>query len=65
MGGSNPYYQVGKTCTSLEGCKEEIVKFLKNNKREIPKFEIKDTKWNMDFRPWIMSIKSEEIDLDI
>lgn len=67
MGGSNPYYQVGKSCSSLSDCKTEIVKFLKNQGRkkgvDFPDFEIKNRNWSHDFQPWIMSIKSEKVKL--
>ena len=63
MGATNPYYQIGKTVTSLEGCKKEIVAFLKKKgktvKRDYPDFKITSENWSHDFVPWIMSIKTE------
>lgn len=68
MGASNPHYQIGKTCTSLEQCKKTILKFLKEKGRkkgtDFPEFEIKNPKWAKDFNPWILSIKSEKIKID-
>ena len=68
MGASNPSYQLGKTLTSLEDCKKEILKFLKKNDRkkgvDFQDFEIKNTKWSKDFNPWIMSIRSEKLKLN-
>jgi hypothetical protein len=65
MGGSNPSYQIGQTCSTLSDCKVEIEKFLKKHGRkkgvDYQKFDIENANWSFDFCPWIMSIKSEKV----
>lgn len=62
MGASNPYFKIGDTVRDLEGCKKEILKYFKKQRRTIDKnFEIKNKNWSHDFRPEILSIKEIKV----
>ena len=63
MGADNPSFYIGNTQTSLEGCKKVIVSYFKKKNKKIEDFEIKNNNWSKDFRPEIISIQTETINL--
>jgi len=58
MGADNPSFNIGNPVLSLDSVKRKIIKYLKEHKRDIPKFDIKlkNKKWTLDFNPEIITV---------